>query len=139
MNHKAKNETGRILGALTAFLLCALVLLVLGAWIAGLSGLGERGLAVLSGAIQFFCALSAAAVLRRGGGGSAMALGLICATCCAALSLTLGFLIDSERVCLPGLLRVLLTSLGGALVGARLPARKRSGKGRRGLAKIKAP
>lgn len=138
MNHKAKNETGRILGALTAFLLCALVLLVLGAWIAGLSGLGERGLAVLSGAIQFFCALSAAAVLRRGEG-SAMALGLICATCCAALSLTLGFLIDSERVCLPGLLRVLLTSLGGALVGARLPARKRSGKGRRGLAKIKAP
>ena len=110
---------GRVLlRAAAAWLLCALILLALGALLANALSFGEKQIAYLSSAISFFAATAAGAAAagqrRKGRFGAA----LFAATALVILLLSIGFVIRGEELDPSAVLSLASFSYAGCLFGS---------------------
>lgn len=126
-------RTKQIGGAILAWLLSALLFLLLAAFLIARMKLGSQWIDGASAAVVFLSSFAASIFLFRGRKGDrpwfpALLLWVVI----ASLLLMLGFLIDSDAVSLSGLLRVLLSSLLGSFCGILMKAspKRKSRQGR---------
>lgn len=128
-----QNKAKQIGAVILSWLLTALLLLLAAAFLSGKMKLRQEHIGLLSAAIVFLASTVAGWVLLRGGKERGRLItALIFWAVTAAVLLMLGFLIYGERMTLPGLLRIVVSSLCGAML-ALLPGGKRpqhGGKGR---------
>lgn len=128
-----KSRTKRIGAALLTWLLTAALSLLIAVLLIDRLKLDSRWIGIAAAAVVFLSTLMASLILFYGtkSGVPWMKALLLCLVTASTL-LMLGFLLNSEAVSLPGLIRILTGSLFGSFVGMmiRRTEKRRTGKGR---------
>ena len=115
--------------ALTSWLLCAAILLVIAALIANAAKMGEQGMAYLSSGISFLCAAAAGKAAAESKKTNNPGIALITATALVIFLLTAGFLIRGEDMAPSSVLSLVSFGYAGVLFGSLIlykPDRPRS-------------
>lgn len=115
--------------ALTSWLLCAAILLVIAALIANAAKMGEQGMAYLSSGISFLCAAAAGKAAAESKKTNNPGIALITATALVIILLTAGFLIRGEDMAPSSVLSLVSFGYAGVLFGSLIlysPGRPRS-------------
>ena len=127
-----KKENGHLpdarflLRAVSAWMICACVLVFLAAMAANAFRLGERGLGYLSSAVSFLAAAAAGIFSDRARNTSRFAVSLISATTLVIILLTVGYLVRGEEMNSSAVLSIVSFTYAGVPAGVFLQP---SGKG----------
>lgn len=132
MIEKGKKTVGGILPAVLAWLVTALGLLLVGAAAVSRTELRQESLVWISAFIVFASsAVAAWFCTRESREGKRRKTGLPAGLVCAVVLLMTGFIVDSDKLTITGLARVVLSSVAGAVLGASSnskPGRSASGR-----------
>ena len=116
-----------LLRAGLAWLVSAVLLLLVGTLAANLFGFGEQGLGIMSSAVSFLAACFAGIAATRGCPASKLFVSLTTATALVIFLLTVGFLIKGEEMNTSAILSIVSFTYAGVLLGSILSPRKKTG------------
>lgn len=111
------------LRAIAAWLIVALPLLFIAAFIAKRAALDTRGMAYLSAALSFAAAAAAGLFAARSWQGARLTCGVFCGGCITVILLMLGFIISGNDMPSEGVLSVASFSLTGCVFGSVISRR----------------
>lgn len=119
-----------LLRSILTWLVSALVLLILSAFILSRIGVGSAVLGYVSSGISFLAALAAGIVLGRDRRSGLLVRAMLAGLILVVLLLTAGFLVGERELSPSGILSVVSFTFAGAVVGAGLSGGRRPGRQR---------